>query len=647
MQETKRLLKDTPIMRWAVLFMVSALMFATYWFQDFYSGLKPLMESQLGITSTDFSTMISFTTLANLFGMIMVGGVILDRWGIRLTTIVFGGVAALGGILNAVGASGIISSDPDTRLVIMTVGRLVFGIGLEITCVLITRTIVKWFKGYEMALAMAINMGIGRLGSAIGTAISPEIGGGDVPAAVTLAATLIGIGFIIILIYLFFDKKLDNQMAAAGQGEKEEEEPFRFDDLKKLFTNKAFLLIAGLCVAFYSAVFPFMQYAPDLLINQFGFSYQLENNSDETLEARIVELGASTEEGMALQSILDKRAEKTALQKEGTAYYEQLRTTFYEKNEETGLLEKTDPVVLMKGMSPEKLAEVQGVVNGITQNSEVYVTVSDELDTLEGQHLTSVSTATNVMIFIILFFFGLSFPLLPSYIKNKALKGGALAVLTLLFIGFIYSFRGIFSQWIVNGPKAASFLPMGTILFTPIFGRFVDSKGKAASVMLLGASLLIFSHVVFAYIPSTILCYVALFTLGVAFSLVPAAMWPSVARIVPERRLGSAYAGMFTIQNYGLFLFFKGIGTVLDKVNPDVVNNMQSIRAVMTQVNVPNAQISESIQYLKDVGTIQPYNYTIPVTLFIVCGVAAIFLAIQLKKTSEEMGLDLEKPTNH
>jgi len=531
-EKVKQTLRDSVLMRWIILFMVSALMFATYWFQDFYSGLKPLMESQLGITSTQFSTMISFTTVANLIGMIILGGIILDKWGIKITTLVFGTVAALGGIISALGANDVLSSDPDTRLLIMTIGRVVFGIGLEITCVLITRTIVKWFKGYELALAMAINMGIGRLGSAIGTAISPEIGGGMVPAAVTLAATLICIGFIMMIIYLIFDIKIDKQVK--GQLGVEEEEPFRMNDLKKLFTNKSFLLIAGLCVAFYSAVFPFMQYAPDLLVNEFGFTYELAGSN-----------------------------------------------------------------------------------NLIT-----------------------------VLIFVSLFIFGLAFPMVPSYLKGKEKKTLALFVLSLLFIGFVYLFKDTFALWIKNGPKAAAFLPMGTILFTPIFGRIVDKKGKAASLMLIGASLLIFSHFIFAFVNSVILCYVSLLALGIAFSLVPAAMWPSVAKIVPERRLGTAYAAMFTIQNWGLFLFFKGIGTVLDWVNPEVVAKIQALRDQFKAMGLSNYEISERIQELKNIGEIAPYNYTVPISLFIICGVVSIFLAIALKKSSAKRGHGLELPSS-
>jgi MFS family permease len=515
-------------------------MFATYWFQDFYSGLKPLMESQMGITPSQYGDLISSTTIANLLGMIIIGGIILDKWGIRLTAMIFGSVATLGGIISALGANDVFSSDPSTRLIIMIIGRVLFGIGLEITCVLITRTIVKWFNGYELALAMAINMGIGRLGSAIGTAISPEIANNVAPTAVTFAAFLIAIGFIFYIIYLVFDVKLDKQLKADAP-QAEEEPPFKFEDLKKLFTNKSFLLIAGLCVAFYSAVFPFMQYAPDLLVNKYGFSYAL----------------------------------------------------------------------------PEGFS---------------------------GVALFGSVTLANTLLFIGLFIFGVAFPLVPANIKEKTGKMVSVLVIGLLFIGFLYTFRDTFAIWIKNGPKAAALLPMGTIFFTPIFGRMVDKKGKAASVMMLGAGLLIFSHVSLSLINNVALCYLAIFTLGIAFSLVPAAMWPSVARIVPERRLGTAYAGMFTIQNYGLFLFFKGIGSVVQWVNPEVVKKIQDIRTTLEAQGLNATQISEKVEALRIAKTYPVYDYTIPILCFVACGVIAVFLALALKKTSVKQGYNLEEP---
>ncbi len=538
-EQIKQTLRDSAPVRWLILLMVSLLMFATYWFQDFYSGLKPLLESQLGITSTQFGTMIGLTTIANLFGMIIVGGIILDKWGIRLTAIIFGTVATLGGVISALGANDVFSEDPGTRLTIMIIGRIVFGVGLETTCVLITRTIVKWFQGYELALAMAINMGIGRLGSAIGTGLSPEIADNFAPTAVTFAAFLIALGFLFYLIYLIFDVRIDKQLKA--QTEESEEDQFHFSDLIKLLTNKSFLLIAGLCVAFYSAVFPFMQYAPDLLVNKFGFSYDLPA--------------------------------------------------------------------------------------GFT-----------------GVPIFGSVTLGNTMLFIGLFIFGVAFPMIPSNIKEKTGKILSIFILAILFVGFLYAFRETFAVWIKNGPKAAGLLPMGTIFFTPIFGRIIDKKGKAASVMMIGALLLIFAHISLSVLNNVIFCYLGLFTLGIAFSLVPAAMWPSVAKIVPNKNLGTAYASMFTIQNWGLGAFFVGIGLVVDWVNPEVVAKIKTIREGLLAQGLTPSEIAIKIEALRKAGEYPVYNYTIPILMLVGLGVISIFLAIALKKTSQKAGYELEQP---
>ena len=160
---------------------------------------------------------------------------------------------------------------------------------------------------------------------------------------------------------------------------------------------------------------------------------------------------------------------------------------------------------------------------------------------------------------------------------------------------------------------------MGTILFTPIFGNFVDKRGKAASLMILGSLLLIFAHLSLSIFNNVVLGYFGLLSLGIAFSLVPAAMWPSVAKIVAENRLGTAYASMFTIQNWGLGLFFWGIGAVLDLANRD---DLDAIRA----------------------GE-QVYNYTVPIFLLVILGVVSIFLAFQLRKADAKQKFGLELPS--
>ena len=242
MEQMKKTLRDSAAIRWLVLVLISGLMFSTYWFQDFFGGLKPLMESTMGFTSEEFGRLIGLTTIANMFGMIIVGGMILDKWKVRIAGLVFGSLAAVGAGISALASAGFFGDNHSTILTLMIVGRIMFGSGLEVVCVICTRTIVKWFKGYELALGMAINMGFGRLGSALGIAISVDIANGSVPPAVSFAATLIGLAMIMFLVYLIFDIRLEKQDAAVATDEPEEE--FKFTDLFKIIRNPSFLYIA-------------------------------------------------------------------------------------------------------------------------------------------------------------------------------------------------------------------------------------------------------------------------------------------------------------------------------------------------------------------------------------------------------------------
>ncbi len=455
----EKTLKDSAAMRWFVLFLISGMMFATYWFYDFFSPLQSLMLKELNITSAEYGKILSATTWANIAGMIIVGGIFLDRYGIRKACVVFGLLTTFGAAMVAVGASNMLHVENSTKVWIMLIGRIFFGSGIEICCVIITRTVVKWFKGYEMALAMGLNVSCGRLGTTLGINLSRGIATDSISPAVNLAGGLIGVGFIMLMIYLFFDYKIDKQL----QLEAEDDDPFRFGDLVALAKNSSFLYIALLCVAFYSAVFPFIQYAPSLLENKFGFTPDLPDL--------------------------------------------------------TGL--------------------------GLWATVQAYLTCS---------------------------------------------------------------------------PKVASLIPLGTILFTPLFGSYVDRKGKAASIMILGGVLLIFAHLSLSIFNSVTLGYAGLLALGIAFSLVPSAMWPSVAKIVPERRLGTAYASMFTVQNWGLGAFFYGIGKVLDMANAD---NLVAIKA----------------------GT-ATYNYTTPILMLVVLGGVSILLAFLLKAADKRQGYGLELPSN-
>ena len=517
-EKIQRSLKDNAGMRWLALILVSGLTFSTYWFQDFLGGLKTIMVTDMGFTSEEFGRIIGLTTIANMFGMIIIGGMILDKWGLRVAGLLFGGLAVLGGAITSLAAVGFFGESHSTILNMMIVGRIFFGVGLEVTCVVATRTAVKWFKGYELALAMAINMGFGRLGSAMGIAVSPDLVAQTASPAISFAGTLLGIALLLFVIYIFFDIKLDKQVKsqkAASTDIELEEEEFKFSDLFKLLKNPSFVYIALLCVAFYAAVFPFIQYAADLLVNKFGFTHQMP-------------------EGAGIVKIMGS---------------------------------------------------------------------------------TALGTST---IYVGLFLFALGFTLIPPRFP-KSIRKPVLAVILILFGLFIFAFRDTFQVWLNNGPKTASLIPLGTILFTPIFGNYVDKKGKAASLMMLGSLLLIFAHLSLSVFDSVFLGYLGLVSLGIAFSLVPAAMWPSVAKIVPESRLGTAYATMFTIQNWGLGLFFWGIGAVLDLVNRDKLDAIQRGEAV--------------------------YDYTIPILMLVICGIISIFLSFKLKQADKRQKFGLELPS--
>ncbi|MEA1872974.1 MAG: MFS transporter [Bacteroidota bacterium] len=538
----KKTMKDSVAMRWLALLLVSGLMLATYWFQDFFSGLKGMMESEMGFTSEEFGRLIGLTTIANMFGMIMVGGIILDKWGVRIAGLAFGGLAVLGGAITALASAGFLGDEHSTQLTFMIIGRVLFGSGLEVVCVVATTTMVKWFKGYELALAMAINMGFGRLGSAMGIAISPDISG-TVSPAVTFAAALLGVAFIMFVIYVFFDVKLDKQLKkvkSADGAESAEDEEFKFSDLFKLLKNKSFIYIALLCLSFYAAVFPFIQYAPDLLINKFNFTSVLPDGGFQ--------------------------------------------------------------------------------INGNT----------------------SFGTA---VIYIGLFIYALMFSIVPSKIKNMSKKILSLVLIVGSFAVFVYLLKDTFAIWFNDGSKTASLIPLGTIIFTPIFGNYVDKKGKAASLMIIGSLLLIFAHISLSVFNSVFLAYLGLLSLGIAFSLVPAAMWPSVAKIVPQNRLGTAYASMFTIQNWGLGLFFWGIGALLQKVNPTVVAERLALNEKLSVQGLSDSAIAKEIVVLKDAGTYPVYEYTIPILILVACGVISIFLAYKLKAADKKQGYGLELPS--
>lgn len=444
-------LNDSPAARWTALLIVSFTMMCGYFITDVMAPLEDLLtkspaEGGLGWTSDEYGFFSGAYGYINVFLlMLFFGGIILDKCGVRFTGTMSSSLMFIGALLkwyaldNTFGDAQIFGYP--VQVALAALGFAIFGMGAEITGITVTKIIAKWFTGHELALAMGLQVAMARIGTAVALACSLPIANkmGVVSAPVLLGAALLCVGVVSFLVYCVMDKKLDASVAATE--EQEPEEGFHFSDLKVIFTNKGFWLIAILCVLFYSGVFPFLKFATKLMIYKYG-------------------------------------------------------------------------------VEPE----------------------------LAG--------------------------LIPAM------------------------------------------LPFGTILLTPVFGSLYDRLGKGATLMIIGSLMLTLVHVLFALpiLNEWWFAIAIMVILGIAFSLVPSAMWPAVPKIIPMKQLGSAYAIIFYIQNIGLSMVPVLIGSVIQ--------------------NYATIETAEGITY----------DYTIPMTIFAVFGIVAVGVALLLKHIDKKEGYGLEEP---
>ncbi|MFA5226074.1 MAG: MFS transporter, partial [Bacteroidales bacterium] len=284
MNKTVILLRDKAVVRWSMLVLLSLMMFFAYMFVDVLSPLKSMLETTRGWTSENFGTVTGAEYFLNVFVLFLIfAGIILDKMGVRFTAILSALVMIAGASLkyyavsNAFIGSGIetwlnswwVSLPGSAKLA--SLGFMIFGCGVEMAGVTVSKGIVKWFKGKELALAMGLEMAIARLGVFAVFRISPRIAEsiGNVGAPVLLCLVLLIIGLLVVSIYFFYDKKLEKQMGDSGE---EPEEEFKVSDIGKLFSSKTFLIVAGLCVLYYSAIFPFQKFAANMLECRLGIS---------------------------------------------------------------------------------------------------------------------------------------------------------------------------------------------------------------------------------------------------------------------------------------------------------------------------------------------------------------------------------------
>ena len=288
MQRLNKAMNEKPWVRWGILILVGFILSVNYYFYAAFSTLKDLMTKEFGFTNTDYGLFVSFYSIPNTFLlMAVVGGIILDKLGIRRTGFMFIFFMAFGALLTAYGASKIYSSgglgygfmqsfwpsySPELKM--MLLGRFFFGLGAETSIVVVSKILVKWFKGKDLALAFGLKVGFGRLGTFAALQLSPVLadGGAQLDTAIWLAAILTLSGLFAFMIYMLFDMKLDRQIELTTK--KESIDKFKFSDVFDLLGNRAYIFIAIICVTFYSAVFPFNAFAPDFLLNKFGMSYE-------------------------------------------------------------------------------------------------------------------------------------------------------------------------------------------------------------------------------------------------------------------------------------------------------------------------------------------------------------------------------------
>ncbi len=455
-------LRESPVARWTALILLASTMFFAYMFIDVLAPLSTMLEQSLKWTPDTFGSVAGSEYFLNVFAFFLIfAGIILDKMGVRFTAVLSAVVMVVGasiklyGISDGFNAGGfgyefLSSFWPSfpASAKMASIGFAIFGCGVEMAGVTVSKGIVKWFKGKEMALAMGIEMAIARLGVFAVFRLSPVLAEqGGISMSVGIGTLLLLIGLLSFSVYFFMDRTLERQDASARDAADPEEE-FKISDLKAIFTSKTFMIVAGLCVLFYSAIFPFQKFA-------------------------------------------------------------------------TGMLE-----------------------------SRLSMTTSEA--------------------------------------------------------------SGLFS-----------YFPIGAMVLTPLLGWFIDNKGKAGTMLMLGSLLVVICHLIFALTPADNFTFAvaltAIILLGISFSLVPAALWPSVPKLVDNRVLGSAYSIIFWIQNIGLMLTPMLIGWALKTTNPGVADGIAA-------------------------GEVLKYNYTVPMLIFASLGVVAFFLALWLKAEDKKKGYGLEMP---
>jgi MFS family permease len=287
MSTLKNTIRDNRWACWLALACLVVPMFASYFFDDMFSSLSELFKNpeslELGWNMADYGFYASGYSFLCIWGGLIVCGALLDRFGVRLVGSIFVGMMVFGaGLVTFAISAGFA---PETSLTIAYVGCMLFGLGSEIAGVSVTRSIAKWFKGRNMALAMGLQLAIARFGTATAILIAPMIvtqkAAGEMymlsdtnrPAMIGLA--VLGIGAILWAVFVGLDAGFDRQTGETDKVETAEEDKFRISDIWKVLSNPRFLMIAVLCVTFYCTVIRFKKFGVSILLPLFGVDLEI------------------------------------------------------------------------------------------------------------------------------------------------------------------------------------------------------------------------------------------------------------------------------------------------------------------------------------------------------------------------------------
>ena len=282
MNKVVKTLKESKSACWIAWACLVIPMFASYFFDDMFSTISHIFKNpemlELGWSMSDYGFYAGGYSFLCVWGGLIVCGILLDKWGVRVTGSIFVGLMTLGAALVYITISSPAIVATGKSLTIAYVGCMLFGLGSEIAGVAVTRSIAKWFKGKSMALAMGLQLSIARLGTAAALLLSPVLvaeSAAGYPLDVTSKPAFIGVmllllGSIVWAIFVAMDAKFDRQAGTTDKVETAEEDKFKFSDIIKVLTNKHYLLISLLCVFFYCCIISFKKFATAILIPRFG-----------------------------------------------------------------------------------------------------------------------------------------------------------------------------------------------------------------------------------------------------------------------------------------------------------------------------------------------------------------------------------------